>query len=182
MHKRELRNRAKKKKKILYKRKIGRAFSQSREILKFRSFVRVTFAQASVGKAPTPSVHFLSLSLLIFFPIDIKKSCPWSVKNLPFFPSANLARTPDDYYVFQVNSDISLSAHANIAFRGKKWDFTRNFFKSPEITRENWNGARGAIYASPSANFASPMEKGEMIELAECCGKARQDSAQDHGS
>lgn len=181
MHKRELRNRAQKKK-ILYRRKIGRAFSQSREILKFRSFVRVTFAQASVGKAPTPSVHFLSLSLLIFFPIDIKKAVRGLSRIYHFFPSANLARTPDDYYVFQVNSDISLSAHANIAFRGKKWDFTRNFFKSPEITRENWNGARGAIYASPSANFASPMEKGEMIELAECCGKARQDSAQDHGS
>lgn len=47
-----------------------------------------------------------------------------------------MARTPDDYYVSQVNSDISLSAHANIAFHGRNEILRGTFLKAPKLRRK----------------------------------------------
>lgn len=56
-----------------------------------------------------------------------------------------MARTPDDYYVSQVNSDISLSAHANIAFHGRNEILRGTFLKAPKL-RWKIETARGVQF------------------------------------
>lgn len=72
----------------------------------------------------------------LFFSIDIKKAVAAQRQEFTIFPRANLARTPDDYYVSQVNSDISLSAHANIAFHGRNEILRGTFLKAPKLRRK----------------------------------------------
>lgn len=75
---------------------------------------------------PSPPLFFLSI---------LKKLLRPSGKNSPFFPERTwLARRT--IIVSQVNSDISLSAHANIAFHGRNEILRGTFLKAPKLRRK----------------------------------------------